>query len=91
MSQKLLEHADMGLLNVVESFTNGQDMSALLCIISAPADYTLHCMYIGDGTFMIGGVGNCVRGWTHARVPLLLFPTKAKMIKGCPRLETSPV
>ena len=38
---KLLDQVDLGHFDVVESFTDGLDKSALLGNILAPADYTL--------------------------------------------------
>ena len=78
---ELLEHVGLGKLNLVESRTNGLDISEelLLGVILAPADDTLST-YVGDGTPVMGNVGTYVQGWTCARGPLLLFPTRDVMM-----------
>ena len=70
---ELLEHVDLGELDVVELRTESQDMSKeLLDFVLVPADDTLSLRrwHTRDGR-----CGNCVRKWTRAKGPFLLFPT----------------
>ena len=72
---ELLEQVDVGELDVVESRVNEwQGMSKeLLGIISAPADGILSTSGMASYD---GRSGERHLGWTHARGPLLLSPTK---------------
>ena len=69
---ELLQHVDLGELNVVESCTNGWDMSKeSLGIVSAPADDTLS-MRSGMDSY---------QGSSPS------FSVETKIIKARPRLE----
>ena len=77
MSQKLLEHIDLGKLDVVGLCTDGQDMSQeLLGVVSAPTNNTL-CTS-GDGTPMIGVWGTALMDGLVPGVLSFSFPVKQK-------------
>ena len=62
---KLVEHVDLGELDVSEPRTHGWDMSEdLLDVVLGPVDDMLS-IYVGDGALMIGDVGNCAQGLTN--------------------------
>lgn len=64
----------MGEVDIVELFTNGQDiLEELLDVVSGPADDTLSTLPME--TPVMGDARNCVEEWTRSWGPLLLFPS----------------